>query len=91
MFNVTWDEMFTYLSEQENCRVDYNGHIVLDLHKFLDIMADLISCHDPKDRANSIACKSLKGSLHKIYEGHRKGFVEVANSRKVKPFSVYAV
>lgn len=91
MQNIVWGEMLSYLKEQDNCRVNGQGWSVLDLHKFIERMELLISYHDPKDRATSIACRTLKGQVRKVYDSLQDGKVEPLGTEHKNPFSIYSV
>ena len=86
----TWDEIFTYLSKQENCSIHGQGFAVLDLHKFLSNSKELISLHKRHLRASNVYCRSLKGTLIKVYIAYDKGLTDVVNKSYQKKFSIYS-
>lgn len=86
---ATWNEMINYLKDQENCRVDGKGFFVKDLHKFTEKMDYLISIHEPEKRSRNINCRSLKGSLTRVYEAHKQGNVSSLGTKKIDKFSIY--
>jgi hypothetical protein len=87
---ATWNEMIKYLKAQDNCRVNGKGFYVLDLKKFVSKMEYLIDLHEPQNRSKNITCVSLKGSLTKVYEAHKTGSIQEANTINRNNFSIYS-
>ena len=81
----TWDELFGYLSKQENCSIH-----VLDLQEFLKNYSYLISLHDPKDRVTDVTCRSLKHTLKSVYLAHKKGLIKKVNIVYQNKFILYS-
>lgn len=89
--HYTWTEMYSYLRKQENCRVNGNGFVVIDLYKFLDKMNDAIECFPlDKRNGNNIQCKTLKRTLQKVYLAYLNGDIDPAGTIKTeRKFSIY--
>lgn len=64
----TWSEMITYLEKQPNQKIQHNEVKVNDLHRFVDHMKYLVELHPPESRVKNINCRSLKGSVEKVYK-----------------------
>jgi hypothetical protein len=89
MKKKTWDEMYDYLVQQDNCRVNGKGFAILNLKEYLGKMNHMINLHDPEIRWKTTYCLSLKGSLERVYNGHKAGNTEPANTIHPKKFSIY--
>lgn len=88
---LTWQEMYSYLEQQENCRVNGKGFSVLSLHNTLQKLDSMIKMHKPEDRKSNMYCKSLKGTLERIYWAHKEGNIEPPFTRHENRFSIYGV
>ena len=88
MLNITWGEMFSYLEKQENCRVNGQGFFIPDLYVTLSRYKEMIDLHDPDQRAINLHCKSLKGSLRRIYDNHKSGNIQPPNTYKKNRFGI---
>ena len=73
---LTWDDMFDYLIQQENCIVQHQEIRVPNLHYTLGLYKQMIEKHNPEERKINLSCKTLKGSLQRIYQAHKKGKYE---------------
>lgn len=85
----TWDEMYNFLMQQDNCRVNGQGFRVINLHKFLKGLKEKISLHDPKIRHETLYCIILKETLEMVYHAYLDGNTEPENTRHYKPNSTF--
>tara|TARA_R110000744_G_scaffold97622_2_gene188639 strand:+ start:12390 stop:12665 length:276 start_codon:yes stop_codon:yes gene_type:complete len=88
MYRPTWDEMFTYLLENDSCRINGQGWHIENSHRFLSKYKVMIECHDPEVRGKNIHCLRLKSSLHRAYKSHKAGLIEANDTKHKKFFGV---
>lgn len=85
----TWDEMYNFLMQQNNCRVNGQGFRVVNLQDFLEKLKVKIELHDPKVRNETKYCIILKETLEMVYNAYLTGNLEPANTRHYKPNSTF--
>lgn len=85
--NIPWDTMVKYLRLQDNCAVFGQGFRVQNLYKSLDKLEAMVNLHKPEDRAKNLYCKSLKGSLERIYNAHINGNIDPVDTVIERPFA----
>lgn len=70
--HLTWNEMYDYLINQENCTIHYKEYKVLNLHRTIRNYNRAIKHYKPEERSANICCKTLKGQLEKMYNLHKQ-------------------
>ena len=89
MAKVTWQEMFNYLKLQDNCSIHGKGFFVNNMNDCLDKLGNLIDQHEPIDRKGNVYCKSIKGSLEKVYYAHKEGLTSEVGHKPKRYFSTF--
>jgi hypothetical protein len=77
---LTWNEMFSYLSKQDNCMIHHKEFKVLNLHDTLNRYQKTIEFFKPKERATNLNCLCLKEILKKMYHLHKQNKFTVIKS-----------
>ena len=86
---ANWNTMIEYLKVQDSCSVHGEYFYVENLSTFIHKMESNIRHFPNEERKINKYCKSLKGSLTKVYEAHKKGLVKRPYERPVKYFSSF--
>lgn len=70
--NQSWNIMYKYLIDQENCIIKDKEITVKNLYKTLQLYKEMINQHSDDERGQNLNCIFLKKSLERIYKAHKQ-------------------
>lgn len=86
----TFGEIISYLKSKDNCRIDGNGFIVLNLHQYLCRISDAVESIPIEKRKTNVNCISAKKGLIKVFDAYIEGKTsKVDEIKKKNRMSIY--